>query len=229
MATSRASNFRVIDVPFEKGSITPILAAVHFWKKMPPLSKIYPIICKEEQQGDDKRVLASVRPVYVKMISGMSMVPLGQKIEKDGERFFLVSKCNDTSGTWRLQIPKCFLTPELLAKEDVLFVVGNGVSTVKEGKSEWSSILGANNDMRFRQLPSLVSITVNTADYPEIFRGISDNLTATLHHSFKIEGYESFVNVAVAGSSYMYSNTNPNRNINLDPNMSFAYGLVELR
>jgi len=223
-----APKIKVIDVPFEKGSITPKLAAVHFWNNMPPLSKAYSMIADEKQWVGGRPALADISPFYVKMITGLSMVPLKGKMEKDGQRHFLVSKCNDTTGTWRLQIPERLLTDELLAKEDVLFVVERGVSTIKEGKNEWSSILEVNNDMRFRQLPPQVSIRVSTLGYPEIFKGIASDLIATLHHGFKIEGYGSFVNVAVAGSSYMYSDTNPYRNINLDPNMTIAYGLVEL-
>ena len=214
-------NFKVIDVPFEKGSVKPKHAAVNFYDKMPLISKIYPMLSEDPRW-------AKVSPFYVKMISGMSKSPLEAAIEKDGGRSFLTSKCNDTVGTWRLEIPEKFLTSENLGKGSILFVVENGVQTIKEGEGAWSSILDGNNDMRFRQLLQRVSIKTSTLSYPEIFRGFDNNLAVTMHIGYKIEGYESFVNIVTAGGPSIHSRTNPHRNIDLDPNMSIACGAIEL-
>ncbi|MCX6771576.1 MAG: hypothetical protein NTX79_05975 [Candidatus Micrarchaeota archaeon] len=221
------ANFKVVDVPYEKGSITPRLAAVHFYKRLPLISKVYPMLADKNKWVDGKPAISKVTPVFVKMISGMSMAPLGERIEKDGKRRFLTSKCNDKIGTWRLEIPEKFLTAENLGKEYLLFAVENGVYTVKEGKNEWSSLLENDHDMRLLKLSHPGSIKMGTWE-GDLFRGIERDFVVTLHMGYKIDEYGSFVNMATAGSSYMMSETNPHRNVNLNPKMSIAYGTIEI-
>lgn len=213
--------FKVIDVPFERGSTPPILAATNFYSKLPLISRIYPMISEDRRWRE-------VCPFFVKMINGMSMVPLNEKIEKDDGRWFLVSKCNDTVGTWRLEIPEKFLTAGNLGKENLLFVVENGVQTIKEGENAWSSILDKHNDMRFRGIPGRPSVKVSTMGYPEIFKGFTDDLAVTLHIGYKVKGYESFVNIASVGGPSIHSTTNTHRNLDLNPNMTIAHGVIEL-
>jgi|GEM_PF-6580369 len=226
-----APKFKVIDVPFEKGSITPRLAAAHFYKRLPLISKIYPLLADESKWADGKPVISSITPVFARMISGMSMVPLREKIEKDGKRRFLTSNCNDTVGTWRLEIPERYLNEKMLEKDYLLFAVENGVYTIKEGKNAWSSILEDENDMRFLQFRTSATAKTSTwsAMAGHLFKGIDRDYPVTLHGGYKeIKGYESFVNIVTVGASYMMSTTNPHRNVNLNPNMTIANGAIEL-
>jgi len=220
---------KAIDVPHDKGAVTPMLAAKLFYDKLPLIKQIYPFVGDQRNFVDGQSPIHKYTPLFVKMIvGGCRGIPLKERIDRGLGRIFLESNGNDTVTKWRLQIPKDFLSEEILESKNVLFIVENGAKTIREGRNEFSTILDNKNDMRVCSNPPFVVFkTVKTGEIPELFRGVDKNLELSLYIGYFIKGYESFVNIPTIGWSFMHSRKEfIDRNMHLDPQLSIASGTL---
>jgi hypothetical protein len=153
----------IIAATYPHGIIAPEASLQH-GNKILRLSTAYPYFGKSELWKAHERPLQNARPVSTRAHAGLFRLPLGEIIITDGKRSFIVDESGEL--TWKLQVANKFLKPRILKKPG-LYVVERGVTTFKEGKDEYTSLVGEANDARIGKIPS--NGLAKTTDHPHLF------------------------------------------------------------
>ncbi|HIG98259.1 MAG: hypothetical protein UW92_C0014G0007 [Candidatus Jorgensenbacteria bacterium GW2011_GWA2_45_13] len=179
---NKVVQFKVAE-SYDKGGMLQPEALIKYGnsKRILKLSEAYPHFGNQKLYTANEKELQEARPVSTAMIGGMVRMKLADAIDKgliqkDGNKFFLV----DTSDgiTWRFQIVNKFLTAKNIKKSGQLYVVEEGVTTIKDGEKEYTSPLAEQNDQRGFGIPTDGWTT--TAKHPSLFGKGIENLEVYL-------------------------------------------------
>lgn len=124
---------------------TPILltapeALLKFGSKMLSLPEAYPFF-RYKYDNEEKNT------AWTKTHVAFSRLPLGDSIQKDEGRLFLVGTCNQI--TWRFEISEKFISDA----SDILFIIDEGYVAHKDGKNSYTTLITDTNNLRYGGIP----------------------------------------------------------------------------
>ena len=149
--TEAKANIEVAE-SYKKGGVTgPETMLKYYGKGLLHTSQVYPFFGRDRLWEANKDVLKEISPVRCLPFIIYSCRPLCETlIAEDGKSYVIDSSDGFVQ---KVEIPKKFLTDEIMSKPDIIFTVSQGITITPNGNNCYIYSINEVNDMQFGIIP----------------------------------------------------------------------------